>query len=288
MRRGFLSATPKQQKTSATNVTISKTGNAQAIESTEPSEAKDSRGKMASSSASDASDMHTRTGRNDITLPPDCDFTTIYDDSSSSFILQADHRNDSSPFFGYFPLRQCAGPGDNGHSMVLIHSNVGKIEDLMQSDVWKATLPDVPENERCFLVESRDGKGMAMIARRDIDAGELIFKERCGACKHYCVPLARICPLKPRRRRPIYVSAKTKDIMPDQSLKTGFFHRSAARRLGKKQRAALLSLSNCHPPEVPSIIRIQSRTDKLNSVAHAGDGRTPRQARNELPPRRPH
>ena len=58
----------------------------------------------------------------------------------------------------------------------------------MQSDVWKATLPDVPEGERCFAVESRDGKGMAMIARCDIAAGELIWKERCVVSKRDCVP----------------------------------------------------------------------------------------------------
>lgn len=56
--------------------------------------------------------------------------------------------------------------------------------------------------------------------------------------------------------RPFYVSIQTKDIAPDQGLKSGLFHRSAASRLGVKQRRALLALSNCYEPEVRPLLAL--------------------------------
>ena len=119
MRRGFLSAAPKRGP-STTKDCLAKTGNAQASKSKGLS---GSHNPSESGSVASSSSAHSRDPGHDITLPAHCDLTTIYDDSPSSFIFQADHRTDSSPFFGYFPPEQKQGAsadsGDIEYSMVL-------------------------------------------------------------------------------------------------------------------------------------------------------------------------
>ena len=174
------------------------------------------------------------------------DYTAIYDDSTA-LILQSDYRLERSPFFGYFP------PGSKEPSMVYIDSEVKRIESAADWSIWnERDMPEVAESARCFEIKDVEGKGKAMIARRDIPAGTLIWKEMCA---RYLSQVA-CCVSLTSSLRPFYVSIQTKNIAPDQGLKSGLFHRSAASRLGVKQRRALLALSNCYEPEVRPLLAL--------------------------------
>ena len=167
------------------------------------------------------------------------DHTAIYDDSSL-VILHADYRLDRSPYFGYFP------PLAKEPSMVFIDSDIERIEAAADWKVWhEPDLPELPEEDKCFEIRSVEGKGKAMFAKRSIPAGTDIQRE---VQVYLC--LFGTSRLTFGTGRPFYISIQTKNIAPDQGTKNGLFHRSAASKLGPKQRRDLLALSNCYKPDV--------------------------------------
>ena len=155
----------------------------------------------------------------EISLPSDEDRTVVHQEENP-FILQSDYRFDS-PYFAYLP--PSAEPGEA--ELVFIDDNVDVAEASADWPVWKQPRQD-DSSPKSFTISAIPGKGLGMIATRDIRKGELICSER-----------------------PFYVSSKSKLIAPDQGMNTGYFQRAAASRLGRKQRAQLLALSNHYPAD---------------------------------------
>lgn len=91
----------------------------------------------------------------------------------SPLILLADSRIEDSPYFGYFP------PNSRTPEMVIIHQDLESIEQAANWEIWKKpALKQKEKIELAFEIKPSEGKGMAMIARRDIAMGELIHAER--------------------------------------------------------------------------------------------------------------
>jgi hypothetical protein len=101
------------------------------------------------------------------------DYTVVYEENP--LILISDHRLDEPCYFGYFP------PGETPSQMVIIDSVVEKIEAAADWPAWKNEKGAANNGARewPFQVKAVEGRGMAMIAARDVPAGELICKERC-------------------------------------------------------------------------------------------------------------
>lgn len=102
---------------------------------------------------------------------PKHDYTVVEDDDP--LILLADHRVEGAPYFGYFP------PNKAVPEMVIIDRDSKRLEEAASWEVWKSSTSALERNESpSFVIQAVKGKGMAMIAARDIKMGELIHKEK--------------------------------------------------------------------------------------------------------------
>ena len=111
------------------------------------------------------------------------DCTVVYEENP--LILISDHRLEEPCYYGYFP------PGKTPPQMVIIDSAVEKIEAAVEWPVWKnengAASNGVTKG--LYQVKAVEGRGMAMIAARDVQAGELICKERCVNLSLVCTQI---------------------------------------------------------------------------------------------------
>jgi hypothetical protein len=97
---------------------------------------------------------------------------------SNPLILIADQLFPSalglSPYFGYFP------PNSSAPELVLIDHSLEFIKAAARNEAFKAYTLHLPDEERepCFAIVPVEGKGLGMVATRDINRGELIYRER--------------------------------------------------------------------------------------------------------------
>ncbi|KAG7439751.1 SET domain-containing protein, partial [Guyanagaster necrorhizus] len=104
--------------------------------------------------------------------------------------------------------------------------NLAKVRELSTWRVWDEPTP--PDNRDAIGFGLVEGKGIGMIARRKILAGELIIAER-----------------------PVYAQRKTLPQCNAENAVNGIFHLSAVKDLNPTSREAISSLKNsksgCHP-----------------------------------------
>lgn len=219
MKRGFFNTTPSQAcRTSA--------GHGPSSTSTSTSMMPVARVTPATSTSGDSDEQPL--------IQPKHDYTIVEDEDP--LILLADHRIQDAPYFGYFP------PNKAVPEMVIIDQDLERIEDAAKWEVWKnACFATQGHEDPCCVLKVLEGKGIAMIASRNIRMGELIHKERYAFSPTYSFPI--LFMMYPYR--PILVSIQTYNVAPDQGPKTGDFYRSALSRLGRQQQKQILSLSNC-------------------------------------------
>ncbi|KAK0184139.1 hypothetical protein F5146DRAFT_1006825 [Armillaria mellea] len=97
--------------------------------------------------------------------PPDGDTTRVL--SKTPRIVLSDARIPGAPYFLYLPRGK--------HDMVYI-DNIAKVKELSTWRVWDEPTPS--DNRDAVAFRPVEGKGMGMVARRTILAGELIISER--------------------------------------------------------------------------------------------------------------
>lgn len=151
MKRGFFSSNPQDKRTSITH------GPSRNPSSTS----------IALSNNADNEVKHV--DNEEPLIKSKHEYTVI--EEENPLILLADHRIDDAPYFGYFP------PNSAIPEMVIIDQDLKTIEDAASWTVWTASC-DTTGVDPVFEIKGVEGKGMAMIACRDIAKGELIHKER--------------------------------------------------------------------------------------------------------------
>lgn len=92
---------------------------------------------------------------------------------SDPLILQCE-KNPPGLYFGYFP------PGSKAPETVIIHPSLDVLKAAANWPAWKTQQNASPSAATvpAFEVVSIPGKGLGMVAKRDIVMGELIHKER--------------------------------------------------------------------------------------------------------------
>ncbi len=97
--------------------------------------------------------------------------------------------------------------------------NIAKVKELSTWRVWDEPTPS--DIRDAIVFRPVEGKGMGMVARRTILAGELIIAER-----------------------PVYAQRKTLPRCSDQNTMNGVFHLAAVKDLSHTSREAIFSLKN--------------------------------------------
>ncbi|KAK0207470.1 hypothetical protein IW262DRAFT_533858 [Armillaria fumosa] len=143
--------------------------------------------------------------------PPDGDTTRVL--SKTPRIVLSDTRIPGSPCFLYLPRGK--------HDMVYIDS-IAKVKELSTWRVWDEPAPS--DNRDAIAFRPVEGKGVGMVARRTIRAGELIIAER-----------------------PVYAQRKMLPRCSDQNTMNGVFHLAAVKDLSNTSREAIFSLKNSKP-----------------------------------------
>ncbi|KAK0213433.1 SET domain-containing protein [Desarmillaria ectypa] len=153
--------------------------------------------------------------------PPNNDTTRVL--SKTPRIVLSDARIPGAPCFLYLPHGK--------HDMVYI-DNLPNVKEISTWRVWDEPIPS--DNRDFIAFQPVEGKGMGMIARRTILAGELIIAER-----------------------PVYAQRKALPRCNAQNAANGVFHLSAVKDLSPTSREAIFSLKNsktgCHP--LPGILQ---------------------------------
>ena len=85
------------------------------------------------------------------------------------FIVKADEELVMSPYFGYYP------PGSNSPEVVIIAQDEEVLQDAAKWPVWQRTR--APRRAK-VEIKAVDGKGLAMMAAKNIEKGEVIHTER--------------------------------------------------------------------------------------------------------------
>ncbi|KAK0462307.1 uncharacterized protein EV420DRAFT_1477055 [Desarmillaria tabescens] len=140
--------------------------------------------------------------------PPDHDVTRVL--SRTPRIVLSDTRIPGAPCFLYLPQGK--------HDMVYI-DNLAKVKELSTWTVWNRPTPS--DNRNAVVFRPVEGKGVGMIARRAIIAGELIIAER-----------------------PVYAQRKALPRCDAENAVNGVFHLSSVKDLSPASREAIFSLKN--------------------------------------------
>ncbi|KAK4699756.1 hypothetical protein P7C70_g6502, partial [Phenoliferia sp. Uapishka_3] len=108
-----------------------------------------------------------------------------------------------------------------GSNDLVIIDELANLDHTASWPVWSVP-PPPPPAERCFYIETAEGKGMGMFASRPIKKGELIIEER-----------------------PLFVTR----LQPDEA-SDGTFEMAALKHLNPSTRERFLSLSNAQDPHI--------------------------------------
>ncbi|KAJ7209592.1 hypothetical protein GGX14DRAFT_630897, partial [Mycena pura] len=158
----------------------------------------------------------------------DSDHETCRTYSDDPRIIQADYRHGQAPdasYFFYFPHKPV------GDASIVFLDHLRNIQKISRWDLWKNPVPS-QDVTPLYALELSSDKGMAMVARRKIQVGELIASER-----------------------PLVVSRTNPAIAEDQN-KSGIFYRAALSGLSAAARKSVLSLRNSFGPEREPILGI--------------------------------
>ncbi|KAL4247520.1 SET domain-containing protein [Abortiporus biennis] len=162
-------------------------------------------------------------------LPPASN--TTYLCSKTPHIVCSDKRYEGAPHFLYLP---------HGKADLVYVDYLPSVENVAAWPIWSshcrtASSSTATESQPpCFRIKEIPGKGLGLVARRRISAGELIISER-----------------------PIYAARKSLCCAADQTYENGIFYRAALGNLSEHARTSLLGLENSYPSQydlVPGIL----------------------------------
>ena len=153
-----------------------------------------------------------------ITLPKFRDVTFVFR-QANPHILRADWRLPiPSPYIIYLP--PSAVPGDA--ELAIVENDIGNLASWLKG--WNKQAMRIETADRSFEIANIPGKGLVMIALRDVRKGEVIYAER-----------------------PLFITSKVVNRASDDTDQMAYMQRATLSRLNIAQQEALMALSACHP-----------------------------------------